>query len=548
MRGRVLPAQAVVAVAALWMAIAANLPLWRRLLALDMLAGVQGALFAVAMLLILWAGLTILIGAFAWRFSLKPVVTLLLLVAAFASHFMTSYGVVIDPGMVTNVLQTDPNEAGALFSGQLVATLGWLALLPAAWLWRQAVSYGSARRQLGRNLLLSVSAAAMLCAAVLLAFQPLASLMRNHKDIRYLLNPLASIYALARVAVAPLRRDSSALVAVGEDAQLMPGARPRILLLVLGETARSANFSINGYSRPTTPQLAQEDVASFRNAWSCGTSTAASVPCMFSDLGRSRFDDSASHREGLMDVLQRAGLAVLWIDNQAGCKGVCERIPHVRAADGGPSPHCAGGECFDEAMLDGLDERIAALDPQRTRRGVVLVMHQMGSHGPAYHLRSPTDRKRFLPECESPALQDCSRQSVVNAYDNSIAYTDHFLARAIGWLKHHASAADTALVYVSDHGESLGENNLYLHGMPYPMAPDVQKRVPWLSWASDGFQRATGLSMNCLRDHGDVALSHDNYFHAVLGLAEVATAAYQPSLDPYAPCRQRTLAAASAVE
>jgi lipid A ethanolaminephosphotransferase len=548
MRGRALPAQAVVAVAALWMSIAANLPLWRRLLALDMLAGVQGALFAAAMLVILWAGLTLLLGAFAWRLSLKPTITLLLLVGAFASHFMSSYGVVVDPGMVTNVLQTDLNEAGALFSGQLAVALFWMALLPAAWLWRQAVSYGSARRQLGRNLLLALSAAALLCAAVLLAFQPLASLMRNHKDIRYLLNPLSSVYAVARVAVAPLKQDTSALVPVGEDAQLMPSPRPRILLLVLGETARSANFSINGYGRPTTPQLAQEDIASFRNAWSCGTSTAASVPCMFSNLGRSHFDGSARQREGLMDVLQRAGLAVLWIDNQAGCKGVCERIPHVRTADGRASPHCADDECFDEAMLDGLDERIAALDPQRTRRGVVLVMHQMGSHGPAYHLRSPADRKRFLPECESPALQDCSRQSVVNAYDNSIAYTDHFLAQAIGWLKRHDGAADTALVYVSDHGESLGENNLYLHGMPYPLAPDDQKRVPWLSWASAGFQRSTGLSMSCLRDRRDVMLSHDNYFHAVLGLAEVTTAAYQPSLDPYATCRHSMLAAAGVVE
>jgi lipid A ethanolaminephosphotransferase len=527
------------------MAAAANLSLWQRLQELGMLAGLHGALFGVAMLLLLCASLTLLLSAFSWKLLLKPAVTLLLLIGAFASHFMSSYGVVIDPGMATNALQTDVHEAGALLSGQLLLTLSWLALLPAAWLWRQRVSYGSLRRQLLRSLLLALGGAALAVAAALLAFQPLASLMRNHKEIRYLFNPLAGVYSFARAAAEPMQRVESGLLRVGEDAHLASRQRPRILLLVLGETARSDNFAINGYDRPTTPELAQEDVVSFRSAWSCGTSTAASLPCLFSDLGRERFDAAAKRRENLLDVLQHAGLAVLWIDNQSGCKGQCERIPNVRIPDQ-PPPSCAGRTCFDEAMLDGLDARIAALDPERAARGVVVVMHQMGSHGPDYYLRSPADRKRFLPECDKADLQHCSRQSVVNAYDNSIAYTDHFLAQAIGWLKRQDVRADAALVYVSDHGESLGENNLYLHGMPYALAPDVQKRVPWLSWASERFQRATGLSMNCLRALQDQPVSHDNYFHAVLGLADVHTSAYRPSLDPYAACRGSTSAAGSA--
>ena len=261
---------------------------------------------------------------------------------------------------------------------------------------------------------------------------------------------------------------------------------------------------------------------------------------MFSDLTREQFDRAAGARENLLDVLQRAGLAVLWIDNQSGCKGVCARVPHARTADAPSSRWCADGECFDEALLDGLDGRLAALaalDPERSRRGVVVVLHQMGSHGPAYHRRSPAHHKRFLPECTSTSLQDCSAQSLVNAYDNSIAYTDHFLAQAIGWLKRHEAVADGALVYVSDHGESLGENNLYLHGMPYALAPDVQKRIPWLTWTSAGLRRATGLSIDCLRERSDLQVSHDNLFHAVLGLADVHTRAYRAALDPYANCR-----------
>ena len=539
MTRRTLPAPAVVGGAALWMAAAGNLPLWRKLHALQLLDGPRGALFALALLLMLWAALAALLSLFAWRRALEPAIALLLVMTALASHFMSSYGVVVDPGMVTNVLQTDVHEAGALLSGSLITTLLWMAALPIAWLSRQPVRYHRAGRQLLHNVLLALAALGVLVAVVLAGFQPLASLMRNHKDIRYLLNPLASVYAAGHVAAAPLRRAPGQPVRVGEDATLAPRERPLILLLVLGETARSGNFALNGYARPTTPELQREDVVSFRNAWSCGTSTAASLPCMFSDLTREHFDRAAGARDNLLDVLQRAGLAVLWIDNQSGCKGVCDRVPHVRTLDAPPSRWCGGGECFDEALLDGLDERLAALDPERRRRGVVVVMHQMGSHGPAYYRRSPADRKPFLPECESPALQDCSTQDLVNAYDNSIAYTDHFLAQAIGWLKRHDTVADGALLYVSDHGESLGENNLYLHGMPYALAPDVQKRIPWLTWSSTGFRRSTGLSMDCLRERGELPVSHDNLFPAVLGLAGVHTRAYRAELDPYARCRGR---------
>ncbi len=196
---------------------------------------------------------------------------------------------------------------------------------------------------------------------------------------------------------------------------------------------------------------------------------------------------------------------------------------------------CPDGECYDEVMLHGLDERLATLDPAHRARGVVLVMHQMGSHGPAYFKRSPPAFKRFLPECTSNDLQRCSREELVNAYDNSIAYTDHFLASTIRWLRQQ-SAWDPAMVYVSDHGESLGENNLYLHGLPWAIAPDVQKHVPWVTWLSDGFTQRSGITLQCLQDARDQKISHDHYFHSVLGLLGIQTAVYQPALDAYARC------------
>jgi lipid A ethanolaminephosphotransferase len=525
-----------IALASLWMATVLNAPLWRELQALGLLRRPAGWGLAAALAVILLGSLVALLSLLAWRGVLKPVLALLLMAAAAGSYFMLAYHVVIDPSMLTNVLQTDSHEAAALASPWLVAALLGLGVLPAWLLCRTPVAYAAPLRQGLRNVGGAAAALAAVGLAVLLSFQPLASAMRNHKQLRYLLNPLNTMYALGQTAVRPLRHPRE-LQPIGLDASVpAAGARPPLLLLVLGETGRSGNFGLNGYARDTTPLLAREDVASWRNAWSCGTSTAASVPCMFSHLGHASFEGREKDYETLPDVLQHAGLAVLWLDNQGGCKGVCDRVPHASTAQLQHPTLCAGGECLDGILLEGLDDRIAALPPQQRARGVVLVLHQMGSHGPAYWQRSPDSAKRFEPECRSVNLQDCSRQELVNAYDNSIAYTDQLLAGAIDWLRRHESDFDGAMVYVADHGESLGENNLYLHGLPYSIAPDVQKRVPWISWLSAGFSERTGIATECLRGLRDAPISHDNYFHAVLGLLQVHTALYRRTLDPYAAC------------
>jgi lipid A ethanolaminephosphotransferase len=415
-----------------------------------------------------------------------------------------------------------------------------LAVLPVFFLWRQTVRRKSFARQTLANALTLISACALLVLVVMLFFQSIASVMRNHPQVRYLINPLNSFYALGSVAAQPFQRDESVVLPLGEDARLGASyaaqSKPPLLLLVLGETARSGNFSINGYARPTTPELALENIASQRNAWSCGTSTAASLPCMFSHFGRAAYDGRPANYQGLLDVLDHAGLAVLWLDNQAGCKGACDRIPNVDTSALKVPELCEGGECLDEVMLQGLEQRIAALPAERTAKGVVLVMHQMGSHGPAYYKRSPPAFKKFLPECTSNSLQSCQGDGLLNAYDNSIVYTDHVLASAIGWLKTQQTRSVPVMLYLADHGESLGENNLYLHGMPYSVAPDVQKRVPWITWLSPGFEQRSHVATDCLKQRLDVPISHDNYFHSVLGLMNVQTSVYKAALDIYAPC------------
>jgi lipid A ethanolaminephosphotransferase len=257
---------------------------------------------------------------------------------------------------------------------------------------------------------------------------------------------------------------------------------------------------------------------------------------MFSPVAYKTFGRDEADAENLLDVIQRAGLAVLWLDNQAGCKGVCDRVHSANVSRGAKSDRCPGGECYDEVMLDQLDQRLAALPPEQRARGVVVVMHQMGSHGPAYFKRSPDAFKPFGPECRSTDLQDCSRDALVNAYDNSIVYTDHFLASVVRWLQGRQGEADTAMVYVSDHGESLGEANIYLHGLPNAIAPDVQKKVPWITWFSDQYVKRRELSRECVGKLKDSELSHANYFHSVLGLLDIETSAREASWDIYGRC------------
>ena len=533
----------VAVLGSLWLASVGNFALWQQVHQLPEVTGLRGLAFAVGFGVIITAALTALLSFFNWRGLLKPLLTVFFLSAASGAYFMVSYGIVIDSTMITNVVQTDTKEALDLLNWRMLISLLVLGILPCWVLWKTRLQVLRLRQQIWSNTLTAVVSVVVIVAALLAIFQDFSSIMRNHTQLRYLVNPLNSYYAIGMVAAKPFQRDNKTLLPIGKDAQMATpksNEKPPLLLLVLGETARMGNFGVNGYGRQTTPALAQENIISLKGVMSCGTSTATSVPCMFSHLGKEDFEARKNNYESLIDVLHHAGLAVLWIDNQSGCKGVCERVPQALTKELKHPTLCKDGECFDEIMLHQLDERIQALPAERRAKGVVVVMHQMGSHGPAYYKRVPDAFKKFQPECKSNALQECTREQVVNSFDNTILYTDHFLGQAIQWLKKSEATAASAMLYVSDHGESLGENNLYLHGLPYRVAPDVQKRVPWITWWSPQFEKQLGLSRTCLQNKVQMPLTHDNYFHSVLGLVNVSTEVYQPKLDVHADCRSKS--------
>lgn len=534
----------LVILASLWLAVVGNLTLWRNLANLPDISGARGALFMAAFALMIACMVAAILALFAWRYTLKPAITLLLLLAGFATHYMLMYGIVVDTPMLVNVLQTDTREARDQLSWQLLITVLFTAVLPIVWLWRQAVATTHWRQQVLRNIGLLVGSLVLAFGTTQLVFQDFSSLMRNYTEMRYQINPLNSLYAVLDMTVIPSEQARGPMQALGEDAHIAPRSldtpqRPRLLVFVLGETARSQNFSLNGYTRNTNPQLAKENVTSFTHVSSCGTSTAESLPCMFSHLGRRGFDQRSHEFENMLDVLQRAGYAVLWMDNQSGCKSQCARVPYVNTSNLKLPDYCDADECRDTVMLARIDAELAKLPAQRRARGTVVVMHQMGSHGPAYFKRSPAAFKPFMPECTDTSLSQCNREQVVNAYDNTLVFTDHFLSRVIAWLKDQEKTSTAAMLYVSDHGESLGEKNMYLHGLPYSVAPPEQTTVPMITWLSPGFEQRHRVSTRCLQSQRDKPLSHDHLFHSVLGLMSVQTSVYQREMDFFAACENR---------
>ena len=469
-----------------------------------------------------------------WQRTARVVLSVLVVLAALAGHYMAGYGIYIDADMVRNVLHTDWREASDLAGVDILVPL--LAAIPALLLiWRVRLKERTWPQAFGVRLVFLAGMVAVGVVGILPSTQQLTAFLRNQREVRYLVTPANVLVSLAKVVSEDPPGRKRVLQPIGEDAVQSPAAtmrRPRLLVLVVGETARAASWGLTGYARQTTPELAKRDVLNFPHVTACGSSTEVSLPCMFSPLGREHYDEAEirSH-QSLLHVLQRAGVQTLWRDNQSGCKGVCDGLAvedlHART----DADLCNGKRCYDGILLSGLEDTV-----RRHHGDQVVVLHMLGNHGPTYSERYPGAFKAYQPVCETSDLGRCSRAQIVNAYDNALRYTDHVVASAIDRLA-TLDGYDTALLYVSDHGESLGERGLYLHGMPYSIAPREQLEVPMVAWFSDGWRRSTHLDERCLRQQASGERSHDDLFHTVLGLTDVKTALYRPDHDIFLTCR-----------
>ncbi|SIQ38239.1 phosphoethanolamine transferase [Marinobacterium stanieri] len=512
-----------------------NGPLWRLILDQPYSNELNRWLFSAAFLSFMAAVIQLFIGLLAWPWLIKPVAVALLLSAAAINYFMESYGILIDKTMVQNLFETDVAEASDLINTDLLLHLFFKGVIPAALVLLIPLQRVSVKSQLVAQCL-NLLVAGMLIGLNLSALnKEYASLFRNHREIRNLAVPSNYLYYTSRYLAGAYEPEQKTFTSLGTDAikQPAPNGKPDLLVVVLGETARSQNFALNGYAADTNPTLSKRPVVSFSNVSACGTSTAVSVPCMFSLMTQSGYKEGkARYQSNVLDILQQAGIRVLWRDNNSGCKGVCDRVPNQTPRQFNADADCDGSECYDPQMLNGLQNWLKQ-SPQST----VIVLHQKGSHGPAYYKRVPGEFQHFAPTCTSNQLQDCSQQAITNAYDNTIRYTDYFLDRVIAFLQQQDAEYNTAMLYISDHGESLGENNLYLHGMPWLLAPEEQKKVPMITWLSTTYQQSHGLNTECLATQKDRALSHDYLTHSLLGLVKVSTQVYDPRLDLFDTCR-----------
>ena len=482
-----------------------------------------------------WALMLLVIQLLAVRRLQKPVLVALLMIAAITSYYVEVLGVVIDRDMIQNAMTTTFAESKHLITRQFVGHAVLYGVLPTMLVLWVRIRRTTLWRSLGVWALLTTGSAALVIGLLFTNMKGYSTVLRADKELMGSVQPLAPMSGALRYARMMLKSTQIVVQPTGTDAKPGPhlagAAKPVLMVIVAGETGRAANWSLGGYGRDTNPELARRDILYFSNVSSCGTATATSLPCMFSPQTRDDYSyERGLSNENLLDVLARAGFHVEWWDNNTGDKDVAKRVTsrYMTAEDG--AEFCTP-ECIDAVFLKRLDA-LAAEITQNT----VVVLHQIGSHGPSYWLRYPPEQERFAPACKTPALTDCSTDEIVNAYDNSIAYTDWFLAQVIDRMDAQDRAIP-AMFYVSDHGESLGEGGLYLHGTPYFMAPDYQTHVPMVVWMSDRFRDTLALDTACISAAKENDASHDNMFATVLGMLDVSTTARDPALDLASPCR-----------
>ncbi len=476
-----------------------------------------------------------------WFFSLilipridKPLISLLLILSAASDYALQNLGIVINSDMIRNFAETNIREAADFFTLHSVFYVLLVGVVPAILVWRTNIKYDSLTKEIKKRFLYFLIGLLTVGLIAAVSYKEYASFGRNNSKVRYYINTFNYIYAVGRY----YKRNADAkreFVILDSNPKLEANTnkKPRVVVLLVGETARAQNFSLYGYERQTNPLLSSNnEIIVFKDVDSCGTSTAISLPCMFSQMTRKEFDvTDAQYTQNLLDIAQSAGYDVYWQDNDDGCKKVCNRVQRTDAKTGNKQPYCFGNYCHDDILLNGLENYL-----KNITKNTLIVLHMMGSHGPTYYKRYPDTFKKFTPACDTANLQDCTTEQIVNTYDNTILYSDYIIAQTIRILKEQTKF-QTNMLYVSDHGESLGENNLYLHGLPYTIAPDEQKKVPMILWMSPETKEALNIDTNCLKQQAATGkFSHDNYFHSVLRMLFIKTTAYDKSLDIFSTC------------
>ena len=513
-----------------------NLGFWQKTWDVTLINNKRDWLLVLTMPLFLIAFINFVMQLLFWPKIHRLILPFLILAGSGASYATMTQQIYFNSDMIQNLLQSNPAEASAWLSVKFILWIVLTGVLPVfVYLRYVKVKYSPKwYSEMGSRLLSMVGSLVVIGAIAAAGYQNYASFFFFFYAIPHQIAPTNLIAAMITTAYGAYDANRP-FVQIGTDAKrnATPSERKRLLVFVVGETTRAQSWGLNSGVRNTTPELAKtEDVINYPNFSSCGTATAISLPCMFSNMARKSYKPAAAkHSEGLMDILQRGGLYTSWRENDGGCKGTCDRIKHIQIDSIAQAGQCSDDGCYDMTALNGLAEEIRNMPTDG-----IIVLHTMGSHGPAYYQRYTDEFKKFTPTCDTNQLQDCSTEQLNNTYDNTVVYIDHMLASTIKLLQEQPNS-DTALIYASDHGESLGENGMYLHGAPYAVAPKEQTQVPMIFWASKGFYQTQKLNQDCLVNSAATEYSHDNLFHSILGLMDVQTKEYQRDLDIFSSCR-----------
>ena len=504
--------------------------------------------FVVSFVMFIMLLTLLLLSLFSSARLIKPATIIFIIISSIIAYFIDNMHVMFSVSMLQNVLETNLREASELLNIEFLKQVIIYGVLPSILIGFVKIKKNDKFHEvISRVKLLSVSIL-ILMLSMFWSYKDYTYVLRENSVLKYFVNPIFPVVSLYKYIRIQSKSEDKIVSPVFNDAVKMHNvgikAKKDILIIVVGETARAESFSLNGYDKNTNPLLQKESIVNYSNTISCGTATAESVPCMFSDLTKDYFSVAkAKQRENLLDGFKHAGFDVLWRDNNSSCKGVCARIQTESLLDFQIKDLCNDYGCFDEILLYKLDQYVNNL-----QHDAVIVLHQMGSHGPSYYKRYPDKFSRFTPECNESSVHSCKQEDVINAYDNTILYTDYFLSKVIDFLKVRTEKFNTAMIYISDHGESLGESGVYLHGLPYFMAPEQQTHVPFITWLSGSMLKKNNIDIQCLKNNSNKAYSHDNLVHSALGLMNVITSRYDKSKDVFSECSQPIMESRTASE
>jgi lipid A ethanolaminephosphotransferase len=447
---------------------------------------------------------------------------------------MNTFGIQIDMYMIMNVFETNIPEISDLINLRLMMYILSVGVLPSAFIAKK-VKIKANSRGIVDNFRLGLISLLVIVAIMTpsLYFRKSFIFLKteNRYTLCYLL-PVNYIGNFIRLVLVKSKNMISAknIIKISNYTNIKDvphiNNNKNLILIVIGESARSQNFSLNGYWRNTNEPLDKFNVISYKNVYSCGTFTSHSIPCIFSHLGKKEFNLLESKKyENILDIFKSLGFDVRWLSNNGDCKGVCSRIRFTSTG---------GLDNFglDESLIIALNRNLRQLKDYST----VIILNQRGSHDPFYK-RYPAEFEKYKPSCRK-SFSNCPTDELINTYDNTIYYTSYNISRMIDILKNKMKDYNTMLLYVSDHGSGLGENGVWSHTMPYGQAGEYVTKVPMLLWFSEGFREEFRISEECLKNDLSKKLSHDNIFHSLLGLFWIENRYYDENLDIFKDCRK----------